>query len=341
MTPATVELGRRLFYDKRLSGNQSQSCSTCHVQNRSFTDGRPRSVGSTGQVHPRNSMSLANVGFFSAFTWQNSKLVRLDNQTLIPFFAENTATTIEELMITGKEHIVAERLTSQEAYRRLFAEAFPDEPVDITRVSRALAAFQTTLVSAQSPYDRRTMTEAAQRGSRLFMSEKTGCFHCHGGPLFNLDDSTGQLEYQNVGLYNVAGKGEYPDQSLHGAAAERETQGLFNITGDPRDRGKFRTPSLRNVAQSGPYMHDGSIADLDAVIEHFDQGGRLIPSGPLAGDGRKNPHKDARVRPLGLTSAEKAELRAFLEALTDDCFLNNPRFSDPERPAPVLPLHCN
>lgn len=340
VTPASAELGRRLFYDERLSGNEQQSCSTCHVQNRSFTDGRVRSIGSTGRIHPRNSMSLANVGYFSTFTWQNSELIRLDNQTLIPFFAENTKTTIEELMITGKEHIVADRLRSDESYGRLFSEVFPGQPIDITRVSRALAAFQTTLISARSPYDRGTMTESAKRGEMLFRSERTGCFHCHGGPHFNLDDAAGKLWYQNVGLYNVTERGDYPDHALHGDAAERQTQGLFVLTGDPRDRGKFRTPSVRNTAVSGPYMHDGSMADLDSVIEHFNTGGRVTTEGPFAGDGRKNPNKDPRVRALSLTPGEKADLRAFLEALTDDCFLNDPAFSDPEKSPPILPDHC-
>ncbi|MBL8020286.1 MAG: di-heme enzyme [Leptospirales bacterium] len=340
LTPARVELGRHLFYDKRLSLNQAQSCASCHKQELGFTDGRVRAQGSTGQTHPRNTLGLANVGYFESLTWFNPDLHRLDNQTLIPFFAEDTSTTIRELAISGKEHVITERLDSNPEYRQMFRAAFPGAAADVIHIARALSAFQTTLISYQTPYELGTMSESAQRGKALFYSESTGCFHCHGGRDFNLDDRAGKLWFQNVGLYNVAGKGDYPDVAVHGVSAARATQGLSLVTEKQEDRGKFRTPSLRNVAVTGPYMHDGSVATLEDVIEIFDQAGRNVQAAPFTGDGRKNPNKDPRVRPLGLTAAQKSDLIEFLRALTDECFLNEPRFSDPNAPPPTVPAYC-
>ncbi len=341
LTPERVELGRRLFFDRRLSGNQTQSCSSCHELARAFTDGRARAVGSTGQTHPRNAQGLANIGYVAPLTWINPELRRLDNQTLIPFFSENTATTVEELAISGQEHTVAARLTAIPEYVSLFRLSFPGHPVNITTVARALAAFQATLVSFRSPFDRGDLNPAAVRGKALFFSRQAGCAACHAGPLFQWEAGTNTIGYHNIGLYNVGGRGDYPDHKLHPVArAERRSQGLHLVTGRPQDRGRFRTPSLRNLRFTAPYMHDGSVQTLAGVVEILSEGGRVIRSGPFAGDGRTNPNKDSRIRPLGLSSEQKADLVAFLESLSDDCFTQDPRYADPTGPAPRLPAHC-
>ncbi|PKL34595.1 MAG: di-heme enzyme [Spirochaetae bacterium HGW-Spirochaetae-10] len=343
VTEDAVELGRRLFYDERLSGNGEQSCASCHIQSFGFTDGRKNSVGSTGQVHPRNAMPLANVAYFKSFTWAQPSLKRLDNQMLIPFFAEDTKTTIEELAIGGREHVVIARLKKDPQMVELFRRAFPDRPINVVTMTKAISAFEATLLSFQSAYDRGVMTDAARRGEALFRSERLNCSSCHGGILFNEDVSGGEgpgSTFRNVGLYNVGNRGDYPDGALHPAAG-RQTQGLYAVTGDRADRGRFRIPSLRNVAVTAPYMHDGSIATLAGAIEHFNAGGRNIASGPFAGDGRLHPAKDGRVRPLFLTGEEKADLLAFLEALTDDCFLNDPAFADPALPPLSMPDYCS
>ncbi len=339
LTPARVELGRRLFYSKDLSRDQDMSCSTCHRQELAFTDGRPRAVGRRGMIHPRNTQGLSGVGYFTELTWLNPELHRLDNQALLPFFAENTDITVEELFINGLEYRVTERLLSDGRYAALFALAFPDEPIDMTRVARALAAFQATLVSARSPFDRGTLDDSAKRGKDLFYSERAGCFRCHGGPNFNLDEN-GRMVFANIGLYNVNGKGDYPDRNLHGPAALRRGQGVHLITGRPEDRGKFRAPSLRNVALTGPYMHDGSVSTLEEAVDLIDAGGRNVVEGPFAGDGRENPNKDPRIRPLHLSVREKQDLAAFLRSLTDECFVNDPNQSDPSAPPPVQPPEC-
>ncbi|EQA34955.1 di-heme enzyme, MXAN_0977 family [Leptospira inadai serovar Lyme str. 10] len=340
VTPETVKLGRFLFYDVNLSKGKNQSCASCHKQNLGFSDGLTRAIGSTGRVHPRNSIAIANAGYFSPYTWSNPTLKRLDNQTLVPFFSENTATTIEELAISGIEHVVAARLQSDPKYVAMFAEAFGENTIDVIHIARAIAAFEVTMISDQSPFDRNAMTSSAIRGKRIFESEIGGCYHCHGGKNFNIDDTLGILSFQNIGLYNVRNKGDYPDQALHGPAAALQTQGLSQTSGKETDRGKFRTPSLRNVAVTAPYMHDGSLKTLREVIEVFNAGGRNITTGPFAGDGRKNPHKDPRIRQLDLTEMQKSDLIEFLKSLTDDCYLTDPRLSDPNLSKPIQPDYC-
>lgn len=340
VTADTVALGRYLFYSKDLSLNQTMSCASCHQQERGFSDGKRRAIGSTGQVHPRNTQPLQNVAYRTSLTWFLPELHRFDNQALIPLFSASTDTTIVELGVAGHEHRVAERMQADPAARALFARAFPDEPTDIIRIARALAAFQTTLLSFRSPYDRGELSAAAERGKDLFFSARAGCADCHSGLNLDYDAGTNRNGFHNVGLYNVGGRGDYPDHRLHGAAAQRQLQGLQAITEKPQDRGRYRTPSLRNVAVTAPYMHDGSVTSLRGAVEHFNAGGRQIGGGAFAGDGRNHPNKDRRVRALGLSEAEKADLIAFLESLSDDCFLSDPRFSDPKLPPPAQKPEC-
>jgi len=333
MNAAKVELGRRLFYDTRLSRNETQSCASCHLQELAFTDGLPQSVGSTGEVHPRGSMSLANSAYAPNLTWANPNLETLEAQAPGPIFGEFP---IVELGMVGQEDLLLERLQGDDRYRALFPDAFPDapgDPVSVSNVMKALGAFQRTLLSGDSPYDRfrsgedpDAMSESAKRGLTLFFSERAECFHCHGG--FLLSSSVNhqgvvfpEVVFANNGLYNVDGRGAYPPGNT----------GLHEFTDDPRDQGKFKPPSLRNVAVTAPYMHDGSIPTLEAVVEHYAAGGRNVTDGPWVGDGRQSPVKSPFVRELDLTDQEKADLVAFLRALTDESFLTDPRFSDPFR----------
>ena len=328
MSNAKVLLGRHLFYDLRLSADQSISCATCHIQASAFSDPRAHPVGVTGESHPRGSMSLANVGYAAVLTWANPVHRRLENQALVPMFGE----TPVEMGLAGMEREVIERLTAEPRYQTLFPAAFPGDtaPVSIPNVTRALAAFQRTLISGRSPYDRfeagdaSAMSPAAQRGLELFNSERLECFHCHGG--FNFSGSTDfegkglvEIEFHNNGLYNLDGNGAYP----------KSNQGIYEITGNPDDMGRFKAPTLRNIEVTAPYMHDGSLATLDAVIEHYRRGGTLTAHGPNAGDGAESPLTSPFVPGFRLSEAEKADLIAFLISLTDRGFLNDPRFSDP------------
>lgn len=328
MNDAKVELGRRLFYDVRLSGNRTQSCASCHVQARAFTDGRPVSEGSTGEHTPRGAMSLANAAYAGSLTWVNPTLRTLEAQALVPIFAEDPV----ELGLAGLEDVLLARLEADAEYPGLFVEAFgggaPAFSVD--RVAKALGAFQRTLVSGNSPYDRYVqgdvdrLSASARRGLELFFSERLECFHCHGGFNFSQSiDHSGnvfdQATFLNNGLYNVDGRGAYPAGNT----------GLFAFTADRADMGRFKPPTLRNIAVTAPYMHDGSIATLDEVLDHYARGGRRIDSGPHAGDGRENPNKSLFISGFTLNPVERADVLNFLRALTDRSFLEDARFSDP------------
>ncbi len=326
-TRAKVKLGRHLFYDERLSGNDSMSCASCHQQELAFTDGRSTSIGSTGEILPRNSMTLANVGYAATLTWAHPLMTDLERQALIPMFGE----TPVELGLSDALSL-EEKLSDDELYRELFENAYPeaDEWGTLAQVTRALAAFQRTLISSNSAYDRwlrgdeNAISKSAQRGYVLFNSEKMECFHCHVG--FNLTDHTHwagksffDAPFHNTGLYNTDGKGAYPEPNT----------GVMSITNDSSDMGRFKAPTLRNIAVTAPYMHDGSIATLDEVLDHYAAGGRLIKDGELAGDGSKNPRKSVFLIGFELTAQERADVIAFLESLTDEEFLTNPAFSNP------------
>jgi cytochrome c peroxidase len=331
MTEEKVALGRRLFYDTRLSLDGTFSCASCHEQARAFADGKARAVGVTGEVHPRSSMSLANIAYSPVLTWANPTVRKLELQALVPMFGEDPV----ELGLSGLEAPMLERVRAVDIYRDLFASAFPGESdvVSLANITKAIASFQRTLISGQSPYDRyrfqgdkTAISAAAKRGEALFFGEKTECFHCHGG--FNLTETVDhvgkgllEIEFFNTGLYNIGGTGKYPPRN----------EGVFTITGLDDDMGRFKAPTLRNVTVTAPYMHDGSIATLNEVLDHYTAGGRTIKSGPYAGVGADNPNKSSFVKPFRLTAQERRDLIAFLESLTDRAFLTDPRFSNPWR----------
>lgn len=328
MSDTKVELGRYLFYDRRLSVNGTMSCAGCHVQALAFTDGKSRSVGATGAIHPRGSMTLVNSAYASRLTWANSLLDRLEDQALTPLFGDNPV----EMGNAGRESHIKEILENDPVYTTLLPESFPNDadPYSILNAVRAIAAFVRTIVSFDSPYDAflagdmDAISMPAQRGMELFFSERLECFHCHGG--FNFTDSTTHANanidrtgYHNTGLYNLDGNGAFP----------ADNTGLFDMSGERRDMGRFKAPSLRNVAVTAPYMHDGSITNLEDVIAHYERGGRAIENGPYAGDGRLSPFKSEFVRGFELSDEERADLVAFLHALTDQNVLENARWSDP------------
>jgi len=320
MTAAKVELGRHLFYDTRLSANRTQSCATCHQQKLAFTDGLARSLGSTGEQHPRSSMSLVNVAFTPSLTWADPNLDTLEAQALTPMFGDHPV----ELGLKGMETELIERIAQEPLYQRLFADAFPQDSISLQTVTRALAAFQRSLVSFRSPYDRYryqreegAIGEEAKRGMVIFFSSaKGGCFQCHGGVTFSgaiqaegAEHAT--TEFHNTGIYNLSsGPASYPTPNT----------GLHLHTGKSEDVGKFRAPTLRNIAMTGPYMHDGSMKTLDEVIRHYEAGGRM-----------PNPNKSTILRPFTLTDVERTDLIAFLQSLTDEDALTDPRWSDPWR----------
>ncbi len=327
MSTAKAELGRHLFYDTRLSGNGTQSCGTCHEQAHAFTDGRGRSVGSTGQLHPRGSMSLVNIAYTQALTWANATLTRLEDQALVPMYGDDPI----ELGLERSDRWL-EALKREPTYQRLFAAAFDGDASAITRqnVINAIATFQRSIVSARSPYDRyhferddSAISDAAKRGEALFHSRPLSCFSCHGGIHFSnamgSRERSMAIEFNNTGLYNLPGLLSYP----------ADNTGIYALTHDPKDVGKFKAPTLRNIAITAPYMHDGSVATLEDVIAHYAAGGRTIADGPYQGVGRDNPNKAPAIDGFTLTMEQRSDLIAFLESLTDDALLRDPRFADP------------
>jgi cytochrome c peroxidase len=237
-----------------------------------------------------------------------------------------------EMGMAGRDREVGALLKSDPNYRRLAEAAFPDDevPYSVLNAVRAIAAFVRSIVSFESPYDAylagdpSALSPSAERGMELFFSERQECFHCHGG--FNFTDSTthansdvGRVGFHNNGLYNLDASGAYPEDNT----------GLFDMTGEARDMGRFKAPSLRNIALTKPYMHDGSIATLADVLDHYSRGGRLTQTGEHAGDGRLSPFKSEFVDGFELSDTERDDLIEFLNSLTDASVLTDERWSNP------------
>lgn len=302
MSAAKVELGRHLFYDRRLSVNGRQSCASCHKQELAFTDGLARAKGTTGEIHPRSSMSLVNIGYVPALTWANPAMDSLEEQALVPMLGTEPV----ELGLKGLESRVLGQLKADTVYQRLFPAAFPTEPYNLGNITKALAAFERSIISTRSPYDRyryggepTALSEAAKRGEIVFASsEKGGCFQCHGGWSFG-----GSIRYAG---------GPKPHVEFHNT-------GLYQSYPAPNDKGQFRAPTLRNIALTAPYMHDGSVATLEDAIEHYAAGGRAAGA----------VNKSKVIHQLSLTKQDKLDLIEFLQSLTDRELLTDPRWSDP------------
>lgn len=328
LTVQKVELGRRLFYDPRLSANGTQSCASCHRQAYAFSEPSAVAVGSTGQLHHRNSMALVNVAYSASFTWAHPGITTLEQHMLLPLFGDSPV----EMGAGGHEQEILERLKADAEYRRLFAEAFAFqlERINFNNVSKAIASFVRTLVSFGSPFDRYAygadddaLSESQLRGMNLFMSERLECAHCHSG--FNFSqfvtheaNAATANEFHVTGLYYVA------DESI-----PKIDFGVFNVSSNPEDKDKFKAPTLRNIEYSAPYMHDGSLSSLEDVLDFYAAGGREISDGPMKGDGRRHPRKSGFIRGFSLTPQEKQDVINFLRSLSDENFVTDPRYSDP------------
>lgn len=338
MSTAKVTLGRALFYDKNLSFNQQQSCESCHQQQFAFAEKQLTSIGTTGQVHRRNSPALVNIAYNKTLTWAHDSLTSLEQQILLPMFGESPI----ELGITNHDEEVLARFNSPE-YSPLFAAAFPQQEVSFNLIVNALASFVRSLISLNSPFDRyayqaddNAISPSALRGMNLFFSEKLECHHCHGG--FNFTQSTSHEKqlidrrpFHNTGLYftGIDTKNNI-DKSEASAGYPIGDIGLGEISTLARDNGRFRAPTLRNVEVTAPYMHDGSISTLSEVLDFYAAGGRNITKGVYQGDGRKNPLKSPFIKGFEMSEQDKTDLLNFLKTLTDQSFLENPNFAKPE-----------
>ena len=302
--PQTVEgvaLGRKLFYDPILSGDGTQACASCHKPANSFTDDERFSIGIDGLEGNRNSMPLYNMAWNTneKFFW-DGRARSIELQAIAP--VENPI----EMHNTWPNAIAS--LQSDAAYPELFRKAFGTTIITKELATKAIAQFERTLISANSPFDRYLMGEnslTAQEinGFAIFMDESRGdCFHCHG-------NENSPLWTDNI----------FHNNGLDAIITDR---GLGNVTGDPNDDGKFKSPSLRNLAFTAPYMHDGRFETLDEVINHYSEG--LVYSPTI------DPLMKAISRGgVHLTEPDKADLKAFLLSLSDPSFINNPDFQDP------------
>lgn len=312
-TPIKVELGRRLFYDADLSWTGTISCATCHEQKRGFTDPNKRRAGVFDDPGERNIQTLANVGWMTSLTWGRPNVVALEHQALIPIEGLEPI----EMGFGGKPaDELPKRLGASACYPKLFAAAFPEQNGVITMdtVTKALAAFQRSLVSLDAPYDRyrrgdsAAISAEAKRGAVLFESKQ--CSSCHAGVHFT----------------EAALPGRKPEDSFHALAPPRPGDtlppdtGLQRITLNAQDGYRFRTPGLRNVALSAPYMHDGEQPTLEAAIRHH-----------YAAADRQ---ADTRLK-QSLTDAEMSDLIAFLSTLTDERFITNPAHALPKPGCPL------
>jgi cytochrome c peroxidase len=321
LTEQGVELGRMLFYEKKLSGNNSQSCGSCHQQKFAFTDANRRfSVGIAGQAGPRNTMSLANLLWVNRFFW-DGRSGSLEAQALEPI-----QDPVE--MHQSLDQAVA-KLQATAEYPPRFKLVFGSERITAENLAKALAQFERTLISASSRYDRyaqgdrRALSSLEVEGMNLFFTHPdplTGlrggnCGDCHL-QVTTAGDPNGWRGFHNNGLD--------PDGSL--------AEGLQKVTSQAFDRGKFRAPTLRNIALTAPYMHDGRLGSLAEVLDHYDEHIRDSRTlDPLILEA-SNELPVASPPKLRLTPREKQAILAFLQTLTDSAFIANPRFANPFGP---------
>lgn len=277
--PQVVQLGKQLFFDPRLSGPQTMSCASCHNPSLSWGDGLAKGAGLGGVTLARHTPSILDVASGLTFMW-DGRAESLEAQALLPLAARDEMNLSEAELVT--------RLSGIGSYRRAFTAAFPDAGVSAATVTTALAAFERTIASGQAPFDRwvagdaKALSESAKRGLVLF-DGKAACAKCHSGWRFT-DES-----FHDIGV---------PDADL-GRGGLKEFSG-FKVL-----QHAFKTPSLRDTARRGPWLHDGSAATLEEVVELYDLGGRV-----------KRESLSSDIKPLGLTAQEKADLVEFMQALS-------------------------
>ena len=298
LTEEGVALGKKLFFDRKLSGNNTQACASCHKPQNSFTDNTRFSNGIDGVFGSRNSMPLMNLAwnFTDKFAWDGKEL-GLERQALEP--------VKNPIEMHSNWANVAEKLQQDPEYPTLFLRAFGTTTIDSSLVTKAIAQFERILISGNAKFDQyllgnATLSLEELNGFTIFMDEEKGdCFHCHG--------SDNNPLWTDNGFHN------------NGLDSTFDDLGLGAVTGDPNDNGTFRSPSLRNLNFTAPYMHDGRFATLEEVINHYSEGLQFSSTiDPLM--------KKVSQGGVQLTPQEKLDLKAFLLTLTDPEFINNPDF---------------
>lgn len=269
-----IELGKTLFFDPRLSASGKISCATCHQPSLNWTDGREKSIGHEGAIGKRNAPTIANSWVYTRLFW-DGRARDLADQAFAPIISESEmASDMPDVM---------RKLRRIQGYKDLFKKAFGDEQINPDRMTLAIAQFEKTVISGPSAFDlflsgdQKAMSNAAIRGLHLFRT-KAGCMNCHYGPLMT-------------------------DNRFHAIGFATTDAGYYKVTHQDADSGKFRTPSLRDVMRTGPWMHDGKEKDMAGIIEALNRADRPGIKSPL-------------IKPLGLSKKEKADLLAFLSAIS-------------------------
>jgi cytochrome c peroxidase len=282
-----VELGRLLYFDKRVSSDRSVACASCHAPEKAFTDREPVSTGIGAQKGGRSAPTVINRAYSTTQFW-DGRAESLEEQAKGPI-ANPIEMTAEKEADAAHEGCVT-RLRAVKGYVKRFEDVFGTRQFDIDHVAKAIATFERTVYSGNSPYDRynagdtKALSASQQRGMNIFFN-KTACDSCHLG--FNFTDGS----YVNIGI---------------GMDRDEPDLGRYVVSGRDEDRGAFKTPTLREIEHTGPYMHDGSLKTLEEVVEHYNKGGI------------KNAYLDRRIKPLNLTAQEKGDLVAFLNALSGE-----------------------
>ncbi len=310
LTVEAIKLGRHLFFEKRLSADNSMSCSSCHLQLAAFTDGKILSEGIRGLETRRHAMTIFNLAWQEHFFW-DGRAMSLEEQALMPIQ--------DEFELDNELDTVVARLSKDPLYQKLFTDAFGDQTVTPVRIGKAIAQFERIIVSANSEFDSvirlKTKLEfkdlSARRGYDMFSSETGDCFHCHGDleTAYQLSAFGKDLQFSNNGVLS--------------SVQQLNDRGREEVTGDTNHRSQFKIPSVRNAEFSLPFMHNGSIPDLDSLIKFYEKGLHITP---------KTDPNIAKINGLGRKNwsiAQKADLKAFMKSLTDYSFLTDTNYSSP------------
>lgn len=317
----TIITGRYLFFDRRLSVNNTRSCGTCHNPTYAFTDGYKRSLGIYADLHKRNTQPLFNLSYLKYLTAADSSLHTLAQQINNPLFNEHPA----EMGVKNNEEIILKKIISDSLYLVMFKEE--GKEISWYNIKYDICSFVESINSFNAPYDsymagnKNALTTSEIEGMNLFFSPQLKCFTCHGEKNFStpIQFEDKQEYFFNTGMYNLEGRNNYPVYDM----------GLYDLTKQPKDIGKFRVPTLRNLAFTGPYLHDGSEASLLNILRFYQRGGRLINEGINKGDGKNNIHKSSRINGYSITEKQQMYLLQFLYSLSDSSFITNKNYQNP------------
>lgn len=320
---ALSELGHFLFFDKRLSLRSKLSCSSCHDPQFAFSDGYRVSLNDRAEKLLRNSPSILNLNERDFFSWSDPSISTLEKQMIRPLFSTHPL----EMGIKGNEHKILQRIKTDVKYQKIYREAFgySIDSITLEDVIHAIAYYEIGLQSRNSKFDqwkktgyRSGLTPSEISGYNIFMSDSVNCNACHGGHDFYSPENGDPMA--NTGLYNC--NSSYP----------AEDQGYQMHTGDYNHNGVFRIPTLRNIAITAPYYHDGSSISLEEVIKNYERGGRKNLGSNCNGDGADHPNVDDRLKKFSLSDKQRSDLIAFLHTLTDTSYLKEYYFQDPINP---------